>query len=522
MERKRDKLEDPDKKQTFTKYRWSRCFWFKIIHTLQRRNCARKGGTIMLLLILLHVLSRDYLWGGPFDIRGGLFGAWADAGLRLLFSSKAATPIAKVDYPHVVLRSSRKEIPGYSLFLEELLSRAAGENIDWDASEVRNHDNPRHAHSVVNFFEGGDYEASSNASSDSVIDVLAKQNCQPRWLCQRCLNAAQYGSLTQCRQLCPECLEDTLCQPSLVRNPPFSILMQRPVTSTIPRIVHMMWHEPLDSLKYPELVRIQNGWRSTDFSFRFYTPDTARRYIQKSYPLRIIEVYDSIQSLSMQINCARVLILLREGGVFANVDLLLEVNLEVLLVSGVSFFAAREDDMEHCLWTGLVGASPGHVILVKEAEEFLTRLSTKGSYFDIDRSLCTALGPSAELWKARVHVDETTIDSCALGRAVHTALGERNSVMHFSLGKLQIPLSNNRLYEGDALILLMSKSDTGATRISDIERNILIASTSMVGLSKESLYERIHHATLRNSRAETSTVNLDVGVTKQIRFIDKR
>jgi hypothetical protein len=68
----------------------------------------------------------------------------------------------------------------------------------------------------------------------------------------------------------------------------------------------------------------------------------------------------------------------------------------------------------------------------------------------------------------------------------------------------------------------MSKSDTGATRISDIERNILIASTSMVGLSKESLYERIHHATLRNSRAETSTVNLDVGVTKQIRFIDKR
>lgn len=137
-------------------------------------------------------------------------------------------------------------------------------------------------------------------------------------------------------------------------------------------------------------------------------------------------------------------------------DLLLEVNLEVLLVSGVSFFAAREDDMEHCLWTGLVGASPGHVILVKEAEEFLTRLSTKGSYFDIDRSLCTALGPSAELWKARVHVDETTIDSCALGRAVHTALGKRNSVMHFSLGKFQIPLSNNRLYEGNALILLVS------------------------------------------------------------------
>jgi len=47
----------------------------------------------------------------------------------------------------------------------------------------------------------------------------------------------------------------------------------------------------------------------------------------------------------------------------------------------------------------------------------------------------------------------------------------------------------------------MSQEDTGAFRCSDVHRNVLVASTGMTGLTKESVYSRITNpSSLRSSR----------------------
>jgi hypothetical protein len=49
----------------------------------------------------------------------------------------------------------------------------------------------------------------------------------------------------------------------------------------------------------------------------------------------------------------------------------------------------------------------------------------------------------------------------------------------------------------------MSKDDTGAFRCSDVERNLLVASTAMLGLTTESLKSRTKTTALRSPRSQS-------------------
>lgn len=49
----------------------------------------------------------------------------------------------------------------------------------------------------------------------------------------------------------------------------------------------------------------------------------------------------------------------------------------------------------------------------------------------------------------------------------------------------------------------MSKDDTGAFRCSDVERNLLVASTAMLGLTTESLESRTNTSALRSPRSQS-------------------
>ena len=62
----------------------------------------------------------------------------------------------------------------------------------------------------------------------------------------------------------------------------------------IPSIIHQTWMEDVDSLRFPELVRLQNSWRQQSrFEFRFYNDTEARHYVATNYPERFLEAYDS-------------------------------------------------------------------------------------------------------------------------------------------------------------------------------------------------------------------------------------
>jgi mannosyltransferase OCH1-like enzyme len=83
-------------------------------------------------------------------------------------------------------------------------------------------------------------------------------------------------------------------------------------------MIHQIWSEPLSTLRYPELVRIQNGWRSSGYRYHFYTPASARKFVDLHYPDRFLRAYDSIRSFDIQSNLFRLLVLFQEGGIYAN------------------------------------------------------------------------------------------------------------------------------------------------------------------------------------------------------------
>jgi hypothetical protein len=69
----------------------------------------------------------------------------------------------------------------------------------------------------------------------------------------------------------------------------------------------------------------------------------------------------------------------------------------------------------------------------------------------------------------------------------------------------------------------MSKDDTGAFRCSDVKRNLLVASTAMLGLTTESLESRTNTSALRSPRSQSrlkADLYVDEGTRgESIRFL---
>jgi mannosyltransferase OCH1-like enzyme len=69
-------------------------------------------------------------------------------------------------------------------------------------------------------------------------------------------------------------------------------------------------------------------------------------------------------------------VLLQEGGVHADFDVMLETTLDSFITPNLSFFAPRDivvewADEAFCLWNGIMGSAPGHPFLVKAIERLI-------------------------------------------------------------------------------------------------------------------------------------------------------
>ena len=72
---------------------------------------------------------------------------------------------------------------------------------------------------------------------------------------------------------------------------------------------------------------------------------------------------------------------------------------------------------------------------------------------------------------------------------MNKALGTSNYLSKYDPGWLipedAIRANNGNIEIGDALLLIASRADMGALRFSDVDRNIMVASTGMNELSKD-------------------------------------
>lgn len=130
-------------------------------------------------------------------------------------------------------------------------------------------------------------------------DVMEKKNIAPGWLCTRCLKTSLYGTLEKCSKVCNSGYENLMCY---APDEPEKAEVVVEVTvdaaiagaKRIPRIVHQTWFEELSSDRYPELVRLQNSWKRSGWEYRFYTDETARKFIVDNFPDRFADAFDAL------------------------------------------------------------------------------------------------------------------------------------------------------------------------------------------------------------------------------------
>lgn len=298
---------------------------------LLKRVTITAVGLLIICLVFIYPLL-TFLLGNGYNVEGGALGRtvdrWTKARYLTREDERRGSRIEDLGlrFPLVLLRSNRAEVPGYSTFLEEILSLQENAEIPLaTATDSHSQEKRRLSWEKVQILEVPHVKSETQIDM-SVMNRLYAANCRPGWLCHRCLNSGLYGSLSACETTCPPCYADTLCDSKQSPTKQVSIRVTKSChggncdqsPTLIPRVIHQVWSQPLSTLDYPELVRIQNGWRNSGFRYQFYTAESSRSYVERHYPPRFLQAYDSIQNFDIQMDVFRLLVLFREGGLFSN------------------------------------------------------------------------------------------------------------------------------------------------------------------------------------------------------------
>jgi len=341
--------------------------------------------------------------------------------------------------------------------------------------------------------------------------------CEPGWWCNRCLQASAYGSFSKCSFVCGKCAPEFICNGREkeaqidinVKVAGLNLPQKKSVPAVhrhhhhqrIPRIIHQTYFEDITKETFPQLVRLQNTWKASGWEYRFYSDDTARDYIRTHYPERFVSVFDTLLPGAYKADFFRYLVLFKEGGIYADIDVMLDANLDQFVTPDLAFFAPIDSvgvyaDESFCLWNGLIGSAPAHPALANAIEWMVNLVSSRGDLYDVERAVCDVTGiDKMENWKVRAEPGLILSGPCALGLATNNALG-KESLSKFVPGLMRLsstssaPGNAHRESDdviGDVMILVADKTDLGSFRFSDPERNIIFASTDMPGLSKAPL-----------------------------------
>jgi len=384
-----------------------------------------------------------------------------------------------------------------------------------------------------------DNEPKPQYTTKSSIDQLMSQKsifCSGlwMWMCHRCLKSALRGTYASCASVCDPCTGIMYSEPT---EPNGENVVHVKVavrgfeadgkSQMIPRIIHQTWREKITPDTYPNLYRIQNMWKSSGWSYRFYTDETARQYIIDNFPRHFLEAYDALIPGAYKADLFRYMLLMKDGGIYADMDVLLDVSLDSFITPTMSFFVPRDAvaayaDGEYCLWNGIIGAAPGHPIVIRAVERLVNLILNRADLLDLEKEVAERSGIDTETWKVRAIQELLLSGPCALGIAANEVLG-RDPVARFDVGWLKESKSKNQDM-GDVLILMVrmlciiypvtrlsptysricslfqqDKDDLGSMRFTDVERNIMFASTDLPGLNKD----RLHPTGARPSQVRT-------------------
>jgi Glycosyltransferase sugar-binding region containing DXD motif len=335
------------------------------------------------------------------------------------------------------------------------------------------------------------------------FDILLHNDCLPvDKECYKCLKLGykegdEGGDCDSCATKCP-CYCKALCQ---IRPPPKVLAAEWVVTPPrfrkdptrlVPRVIHQTWFEPVSKEKYPNMSRLIESFHQSGWDYEFYDDDKAAQFISAHFPPEVRQAYDAIIPGAFKADLFRYCVLLIRGGVYADMDILLESNLDRAIPPDVGFLTAQDSPGEtighrSCLWNGLMAAAPGHPFLAQTIQNVVNNARNRFTSIDYDDMLC----PNPVL--AVSHTVDTlfTCGPCILGASLNDVLklhrqtgfvfGEINLFAHEKINSIRsIEADDPRLaIPGRSILLRQNKADMGSHRFTNADENLIVAVTDM-------------------------------------------
>mmetsp|Transcript_1235 Transcript_1235/g.2885 ORF Transcript_1235/g.2885 Transcript_1235/m.2885 type:complete len:744 (-) Transcript_1235:64-2295(-) len=343
--------------------------------------------------------------------------------------------------------------------------------------------------------------------------LLENDNCLPTdKACSLCLKNKAGGTCESCLHVCP-CYCKSLCNTpveekfvskQLTVTPP---TYRKDSTRLVPRIVHQTWFEDVTKEKYPNMSRLIESWKRSGWEYRFYSDEAAAEYLSLHFPPEVREAYDSIIPGAFKADLFRYCALLIDGGVYADMDVLLETNLDAAVPGDVGFMTPVDEpgmSVGHrmCLWNGLIASAPGHPFLARVIENVVNNARNRFTSVDVDMTLC----PNPEISVAHSFDILFTAGPCMLGKSINDLL-HRHPQTSFESGTIDIwsseggeakevePTDPRRSIPGRSIILKQDKWDMGAHRFTWEEENLVIAATDMPDYDdRDKLESNVHYS----------------------------
>jgi mannosyltransferase OCH1-like enzyme len=143
----------------------------------------------------------------------------------------------------------------------------------------------------------------------------------------------------------------------------------------------------------PNFSRLAESWKRSNWEYRFYDDDQAANFISLHFPKEVKEAYDALIPGAFKADLFRYCVLFIYGGVYADVDVLLETNLDHALDRDVGFFVpldspGEESGHQICLWNGFMASAPGHPFLAAAIETVVNNIRNRFTSVDVMNSMC--------------------------------------------------------------------------------------------------------------------------------------
>lgn len=210
------------------------------------------------------------------------------------------------------------------------------------------------------------------------------------------------------------------------------------------------------------MSRLIESWKRSGWQYYFWDDDSAAEFLSLHFPPEIREAYDSILPGAFKADLFRYCVLSIMGGIYSDMDVMLESNLDAAVPPDVGFMTpvdapGTKPDKRMCLWNGFIASAPGHPFLTKAIEHVVNNIRNRFTVVDYDRMMC----PGVELSVVHAFGTLFTAGPCILGLTVNEIMG-RELQQTFVEGDLESPDGVHvEGVPGRTIILQQNKWDMG-------------------------------------------------------------